>query len=393
MTLHYPFPIIRHLDDVLPHIQGRAEFIRVDKEGYTVLNYVFQTSETFPDVTNDAAAILRECRGMIFDTTSGRIVNRRLHKFFNLGERSDTTDIDVSRPHHVLDKLDGSMISPLMVGGGIRWASKMGVTHVSMQAEAFVAAHPEYERFAFNCLGADTTPIFEWMSRGNRIVLDYGDDKLTLLALRDNVSGQYTPRDNLEALAMDYGLPLVGAVSTSLGSMGQFVENLRLREGIEGVVITFDDGHMVKIKTDWYVQLHRAKDQISRERHLIALILGDKIDDLLPALPEDDRARVMEFAATINFDLTEFSCLIMKTMTDVRKSGWDRKAFALSGDLYGHAVRSCCFHMFDVSQNDIASQAHQWGRNFVARNLGSSGALEKARSVLSTASWEEKATE
>ena len=391
MTLHYQFPVIRHLDDVLPHIAGRDEFIRVDKDGgYTVINYVFQTSDTFPPIDSDAAAVLRECRGIIFDTASGRILSRRFHKFFNLGERADTQEIDVSRPHHVLDKLDGSMISPLELGGGIRWVSKMGVTHVSMQAETFVASHPDYTRFAENCIGSHTTPIFEWMSRGNRIVLDYGADQLTLVALRDNVTGQYESRETLENLAADYGLPIVTAVSTSLSSVSQFVEDLRQKEGIEGVVITFADGHMVKVKTDWYVQLHRAKDQIARERHLIALILGNKLDDLLPALPEDDRDRVLKFASAINADLSAFGRDVADTMAKIRADGWDRKTFALNSEGYVPSLRSCCFQLFETDAADMEGHAWQWGRNFVARNLGSPGALDKARSALATASWEEK---
>lgn len=390
MTLHYKFPAIRHLDDVLPHIAGRDEFIRVDKDGgYTVINYVFQTSETFPAIDGDSTAILRECRGIIFDTATGAIKSRRYHKFFNLGERPDTTEIDVSRPHYVLDKLDGSMISPLEVGGGIRWVSKMGLTQVSMQAETFVQTRPEYQRFSERFLPF-ATPIFEWMSRDNRIVLDYGDDQLTLVALRHNVTGQYEPRESLERLAEEYGLPLVGAVSTALSSIGQFVDELRQREWVEGVVITFDDGHMVKIKTDWYVQLHRAKDQIARERHLIALILGNKLDDLLPALPEDDRDRVLKFASAINADLTVFGSLVYETMARARLDGWDRKKFALNSEEYLAPLRSCCFHMFDVMQDDIIGQARQWGRNFVARNLSSQAALERSRGVMATASWNEK---
>lgn len=394
MTLHYPFPVIRHLDDVLPLIEGKSEFIRVNKDGgYTVVNYVFQTSDTFPPVDGDTAAILRECRGLIFDTATGEILSRRFHKFFNVGEKPDTTTIDVSRPHHVLDKLDGSMISPLRIGGGIRWVSKMGVTDVSMQAEVFVANHPAYVAFAERFIATGDTPIFEWMSKSNRIVLDYGADKLVLVAMRHNITGQYEPRHSLEALAESYGIPIVQAVSGDLSSMEAFIDELRTKEDIEGVVITFVDGHMVKVKTDWYVQLHRAKDQIARERHLIALILGNKIDDLLPALPEDDRTRVLNFASAINADLGVFGRVIRTELQTIREEGWDRKTFALRSDGYHPPIRSCCFQLFEVEVDQIEPQARQWGRNFVARNLGGSAALEKARGILLTARWDEKETE
>lgn len=389
MTLHYTFPIIRHINDVAPHIVKRPEFICVQKDGgYTVVNYVYQDSDTFPSVTDDASAILRECRGLIFETATGRIASRRFHKFFNLGEKPDTVTVDVSKPHHVLDKLDGSMISPLFVSGGIRWVSKMGVTDVSMQAETFVATHPHYERFAAHCIGRGVTPIFEWMSRRNRIVLDYGDDTLTLIAARRNEQGTYLPRKWLVEASEEYGFPLVQAVSPALSSLS-FVEELRKREGVEGIVITFDDGHMVKVKTDWYVQLHRAKDQIARERHLIALILNDKIDDLLPALPESDRARVEKFSVALNHDLTVFGEAVLTVMRAARTDAWDRKTFALRSEFYHRPVRAACFHMFDEPDALIARSARDWGRVFVLKNLGSPGAVERAREVLFTARWEE----
>jgi hypothetical protein len=45
--MNYAFPIIRHLDDVLPHIEGREEFIVAEREGYTVVNYVVAMADTF----------------------------------------------------------------------------------------------------------------------------------------------------------------------------------------------------------------------------------------------------------------------------------------------------------------------------------------------------------
>lgn len=390
MTLHYKFPVIRHIDDVLPHIAGKSEFIKVEKDGgYTVINYVFQSDSTFPPVTDETSAILRECRGIIFDTATGKILSRRFSKFFNLGEKPDTTDLDVSKPHHVLDKLDGSMISPLMVGGGIRWASKMGITDVAMQAEIFVQNRPEYLALAQECLADGMTPIFEWMSTQNRIVLDYGPDQLTLVAVRHNETGDYVQRETLEWKAQTLGIPLVAAVSTSLSSVSQFVEDLRQKENVEGVVITFADGHMVKVKTDWYVQLHRAKDKIARERHLIALILDDGLDDLLPALPEDDRARVRKFADALNHDLTEFSEHVQHALRTVRGRGFDRKTFALISVEYPPSLRAACFHLWNTPDEELLRTAREWGVTFIRKHLSSQASLERAHNVLQTARWKE----
>ena len=127
--MNYEFPLIRNISDVLPAIAGRDEFVVAEKEGYTVINYNVMFADTFPDVDsgrttisgeriqNFDAAIRRECRGIIFDTATGEILRRPFHKFFNVNERDETQDhrVDLSRPHAILEKLDGSMIAPFIV--------------------------------------------------------------------------------------------------------------------------------------------------------------------------------------------------------------------------------------------------------------------------------------
>ena len=45
--MNYSFPTIRHIDNVLPHIEGRDEFKVMRKDWYTVVNYVVAFGETF----------------------------------------------------------------------------------------------------------------------------------------------------------------------------------------------------------------------------------------------------------------------------------------------------------------------------------------------------------
>ena len=150
---------------------------------------------------------------------------------------------------------------------------------------------------------------------------------------------------------------------------------------------------MVKVKTDWYVQLHRAKDKISHERHIIALVLEDKVDDLLPVLPDEDRERVIEFSTAVNQDIQWFCEAVYDVMRMVRLEGWDRKSFAIrSENLYHPPVRNACFALFDTPIEEIQVEAALWGRKFVLHNLGSSSAVEKAKQVLQTANWNSRIT-
>ena len=194
--MRYQFPTITHLDQVRPAIAGCDEFIIAERDWGYVVNYMVAMSDTFPFVFTEEDAIRRECRGLLF-YKDGSIMARRLHKFFNVNERDETQfhAVKWSQPHVILEKLDGSMITPvIMPDGGIRWGTKMGITEVSMQAEEFVARHPQYEQFArMVMVNLGFTPIFEWTSRKQRIVIDYEEDNLVLIAVRDNVTGEYLP--------------------------------------------------------------------------------------------------------------------------------------------------------------------------------------------------------
>ena len=298
MTLHYDFPEISTIDDVIPHIEGASEFIVAKKPWGTVINYVTNLPATFPAVNSFEAAIRRECRGLIF-YPDGRLMSRRFHKFFNIGERDDTREIDVSRPHTILLKLDGSMITPIFIDDGVRWGTKMGLTDVAVQAEVFTSTRPQYEEFARHCREGDMTPIFEWVSRKQRIVIDYPQDNLILTALRFNTSGLYVKFHDMKLLAGMYNIQVVDVIDHD-EDFCTTVANIRASSDIEGVVVRFDDGHMVKLKADTYVSLHRAKSLLDNERDVVGLILDQKVDDLLPLLPDQDRTRLLEFAAAVD---------------------------------------------------------------------------------------------
>lgn len=398
MTLHYEFPHIHHINDVLAVIKDDPDFIVVKKEaGVTLVRYVVSGKSTFPAVneSDPYASIRRECRGLVFDTATGELVSRRLHKFFNLGERSDTTTIDLTRPHVVLEKLDGSMITPFPVmDGSIRWGTKMGITDTSMQAECYVAQHPEYLDFASDMIDEGKTPIFEWCSRQQKIVLDYAKDQLVLLHIRDNLTGDYLPRPSVERLGEIYSIPVVKVVASSVGNLDEFIATIRAMEDAEGVIIQFDDGHMVKVKSDWYVALHRAKAAIeTRERDVVHLILEDKIDDLMPLLEEKDKARLTAFASDIYIDIDKFRRDVLHTVQGARSYGWDRKKFAaINKGAAGSPHLDACFRVWDIEADDeIKVAAHRYAVAFILKySLTNNSYRDYAKRILRTAKWSPK---
>lgn len=349
--MHYQFPVINHINDVLPAIVDAPEFAVTEKDGYTVINYHVMTAESFPAVTGDdtRAAIRRECRGIIFDNASGKIIRRPYHKFFNVNEREETQEhlINISQPHAILEKLDGSMISAFLVNDRVIWGTKMGDTDVSKTTNEFLSANPQYEKFARYYINLGFTPIFEWCSLKQRIVIDYSEDRLVLTAMRDMITGEYKSYDSLELLCKIDNIPLVKRFDSQT-DINEFVKYVSLLENTEGFVIRFDDGHMLKLKCDWYLQIHKAKERITRDREIVDMILAEQIDDVAAhLLPEEaNRIRAFEelFFQHLNFHVQH----VINMLTFMKENNVTRKNFSLSYTKHLDSFKkTLCFCVFD----------------------------------------------
>lgn len=306
--MFYDFPVIKHINDVLPHIEGDKSFIVADRGDHTVLNYVINAPDTFPSVKVNGgspkmraerkltAAMRRECRGIIFDK-EGNLLRRPYHKFFNLNERDETqfSSVDLSQPHSILEKLDGSMIIPYRVGDRVIWGTKMGDTDVATPVHRFVDDNPQYVELFEHMEELGASPIFEWMSRKQRIVIDHPVDRLVLTAVRIKETGTYATHSVLQEFGEQHSIEVVEEFPVEGKTIEEICEYVRTQPDTEGVVIRFDNGHMLKLKTDDYVRIHKAKEAILRERNVVDLIINDKLDDVLALLPHDDHVELVRY--------------------------------------------------------------------------------------------------
>lgn len=282
------FLTITHIDDVLPHIDGRQEFVVADRGSYTVVDYVYALPDSFDD------PVRRECRGLKFDR-SGRIIARGLSKFFNISEKPETQPhlIDFSIPHVITEKLDGSMVHGCVLDNQAVLMTRMGLSDQAKMADALLTdAQREYIKHSA-LIGY--TLIFEFTSPQNRIVIRYDEPQLTLLAVRDTYSGEYLSKDVLQSVAADMHLPLVRHLPSDWNDAQAFVDYARTIRGAEGFVVRFDDGLWVKAKGDDYVLKHRAKDSVMREKNVLALVLRGELDDVIPLLEPDDAVEIEQY--------------------------------------------------------------------------------------------------
>jgi RNA ligase len=230
------------------------------------------------------------------------------HKFFNIGERKDThlDLIDLSRPHCISQKHDGSLVSAVLFDGEVRFCTKSGFSDVvKVMEERFLSKHPEYRVFCRQQIEQGFTCLFEWCSQRNKIVLEYAEDALILLALRDNHSGRYLPYQELVKVAAAGGIPVTEQLQVEAGRDATgLVDEIKSREKMEGFVIHFEESsELFKIKTDWYFsranQKKTAEFSLTSERGIWTMILDQSVDDAYVHMDAHLKRCVEQFATTL----------------------------------------------------------------------------------------------
>jgi len=321
------------LNEALAAISNKKEFAVHRREFGWVIDYNVSLKDTFVGKDERQTLILKNLRGTCFNT-DGEIISLAFDKFHNLNECDGwrEVDIDFSKQHHILEKLDGSMIRAIpMLNGSYRLGTRAGITEVAMKAEKFIASLSisriaRFDDLVRTCLRAGMTPLFEFCSRDQRIVIDYPVADLVLLGVRANDTGAYMRRNHVEILGRNYSWSVVKAISSEHSSLKELASVVRQFKEDEGVVVTFDHGFRVKIKADEYVLKHRALDGLRFEKDVVALILGNSLDDVLPIVDEKTRGRLTAFRDSMMFQIS-YHELTLKKIFDSMKH-LERKEFA-----------------------------------------------------------------
>lgn len=307
--MDYEFPKITIVDQIRDVIKDREEIVEIERDGYVLFDYLVVLIDTFPPVETEADAIRRECRGIAFDSETGNIIRRPFHKFFNLNEREETQahHVELGREHTIFHKYDGSMIAPLRVNDEIIWGTRKTASEFHTAVSYFVEHNSEmdYKGFTTWCLDNGATPMFEYMSPDNTIVIKYEQTEMPLLAIRSMTTGKYFPDNIVNNLCKKHNIPAAGIAFDSIDNIDDFATFFRgFKDNREGVVIRMNDGHHIKLKTDQYVLAHRAK-ALLKDKDVIKMIVQDTLDDILPYLSEEDQKDVLEFRDKVYHGIRE----------------------------------------------------------------------------------------
>ncbi len=330
------FPTIKTLSDLVPHIENNPQIrVKVEPNGYTVVCYMLQDEDTFMSKNYQFA---RECRGITF-APDGKIAARTMHKFFNLGESEEVSAAnlpwqDVVR---VMDKRDGSMVTPvLMSPKTFKFKTKKSFDTPEAALADQLARETNIHLWILHLLQGGLTPTFEITSPRFPIVLLYEKDELTLLHVRENESGRYLTEQEIKFL--NPPVPLVENVmhqfvdifGVQVFSPEKIIKAAETATDIEGWIVQFKSGDMVKVKTKWYINLHHSVT-FTRWRDVARAVIAGQSDDLKAAFAMTGRdiAAINLVESRIKHELEQIE-LDVQILTKLGQAdGMDVKQMAL----------------------------------------------------------------
>lgn len=242
-----------------------------------IYNYTDQC--TFEQAWDD---VTLNSRGHVFNIETGECVASPFAKFFNLNENETTAQHKMpwGEPFEIFEKLDG------WLGVLYRHDNKFKVaSRGSFHSEGSKWATEFIQTKNLSFLPDEVTLCFEIISKRQKIILDYDEETLPILAAFNRFTGQEYPRAQVEEWAKKADLPITPQYRMTIEECLSKVSD----EKREGFVIRFANGTRVKIKTEWYLKIAKMMSTLSPISIWEAMKNGKVQETYLKRLPEQIR--------------------------------------------------------------------------------------------------------
>jgi T4 RnlA family RNA ligase len=216
-----------------------------------------------------------------------------LPKFFNLNQVESTQygAVKDKKIRSITVKEDGSLVAFMHLPNGKLFAKTQGgfSNEQAVVSMDMIEENKDLNEFVHKYLEMGYTPLFEYVSFDNRIVLQYHGRELKLIGLINNDTEEYTCASTWDKTVCSLNIPFVK--SEPIITLDELILRAMTEKDVEGWVVEFEDGQMIKLKTQWYFMLHGIRtENIFREDYVIRNYLLETLDDLVSQLnPIDDK--------------------------------------------------------------------------------------------------------
>lgn len=250
---------------------------------------------------------------------SGEPVSLSYQKFFNWGEHPEihAPPKDL-RECKLIEKIDGSTLICSKYKGELILRTRGTVSAYGMKNGHELDVLKERYKNFFDIMEEDKTYLFEWTTPLNVIVLKYsGDVEMYLTNIVNHKDYSLTSQVQLDNFANLHGLKRPRTFHFNL--IEEMLAAVEALKGQEGICVYYKNKHVDqyirKVKSAWYLALHRMKSELGSY---------DRVIDLYFTFGEPTYTEFYSYIETqFDFELAE-SCKssmsrICEAMKEVRK--------------------------------------------------------------------------
>ena len=284
---------------------------------------------------------VQECRGLILERNSWKVMSLAFTKFFN-SEEGNAHKVDWNTAH-VLEKLDGTCIQVYYDWNDMTWYAgttgtadgegevnnKTGTTFNQLFWKT-VKEKYNLEASKFN---AGYTYVFELTTPYNIVVKPHGESSATLLTVRNLETLKEVSFEELTTIAEELGVPRVKSYDLNTKNVGALIKTF---DGMvwhdEGYVVVDANHNRVKIKNPAYVAVHHLKGKTA-EHNILTIVKSNEIEEFASTFPErkDELYKLKTnydaLITKLNFVWDELKTLRPKNITPQEKKKYAQAVF------------------------------------------------------------------
>jgi T4 RnlA family RNA ligase len=283
---------------------------RIENYNISTFDYFICSYENFSNPIGDSSINAFDMRGTTFVFNKDGSLWKRflmLPKFFNLNQVEETQYDIIKEKNisHISEKEDGSLIAFMMLpNGNLFCKTCRGFSNEQViNSMKLLNQRSELVKWVKKTINDGYTPLFEYVSWDNRIVLKYSQPDIRLIGIRDNYNGDFVPASWI----VDTPISLI-KIKEETATLDELINRAKIEENREGWVIMFDDRMMVKIKTMGYYNIHELRTENAfREDYIIKNYYNRTLDDIISQLDPKNDIDVIEFIKAVTNAIDNYS--------------------------------------------------------------------------------------